>query len=104
MSHQEYPKWVKVGELEPVLVQSAEEEAQLTGKSQASLEKAAAEAEKADESTEEDLRAELEKKLTEKGTAVTEADMAELTDMAQKLQVKRGPGRPRKDAAADAKK
>ncbi len=98
MSYQEYPKWVTVGKLDPVLVQNAEEEAALTGKSQASLEKAAAEAEKPTEDQAADkLEKRLQDELTEKGPAVSEADMVKLTDLAKDIgEAKRGPGRPKK--------
>lgn len=99
MAYQEYPKWVDTKE-GAVLVHSAEEEAKLTGKSQASLEKQAAENEKEEDKPVEELEAELEKKLVEDGPAVTEPKIAELNDLADKIRAKRGPGRPKKDEKA----
>ena len=96
MTYQEYPKWVEVKGLDPVLVYGADEEAQLTGKSEAAVAK---EAEK-HEAEGEKVQAETDQKeldaIEAKGTAVSEADIVKLTEAARKEGEKRKPGRPAK--------
>lgn len=95
MSFQEYPKYIKV-KGEDVLIHGADEEAKLTGKSEASVAK---EAEKNAEAGEAAQAESDEKELDAieaKGSAVTEADIVKLTEAARKDQEKRKPGRPAK--------
>jgi hypothetical protein len=87
----EYPKWVE-GKDGKVVVHSAEEEAKVTGESKALLEKAAEKHEKAGEAAQAKTDEFETAKLEDQGQAVSEADVAKLTDAV----IKRGPGRPPK--------
>jgi hypothetical protein len=90
--YQEYPKWVVDKDGVSVIAHSAEEEAKMTGKSESALEKDAEKKEKAGEAAQAKTDALELAKLEDQGQAVSEADVAKLTDAI----IKRGPGRPPK--------
>lgn len=93
--YQEYPKWIDV-KGEPKLVHDAEEEAKLTGKSEASLQKTANDREAKADTPVDELEEKFQEDVADKGVAVTEKDIVKLTGQAQEVAEKRGPGRPKK--------
>lgn len=108
MTYQEYPKWVSGKEdEEPVLVHDAEEEAKVIGKSVASVQKKADANEQAGDEAQADEEERLLEEFRKQGSAVSESDIVEMTDLAAKVEERKKRGRPSKAdqaarAAADA--
>lgn len=83
--YQEYPKAIKGKNGEEVVVRDAAEEAEKLGKSEGAVQREADSRVRQAEDDQIDRDIEEQRRLTEKGTDVTEDEVARLTDLAQKL-------------------
>jgi len=103
--YQEYPKSVKDKDGNDVTVHDVAEEAKLTGKAQASVQKQADDKISEGEDAAQDLAERELQRLRDKGTDVSEDELASMTDLAVKIAAVKKLGRPSKAdiAARDGK-